>query len=300
MRKEHNWHMKQQTIREAMQQASRFFEAKNISDGPFLAEYIIRHCLNLDRTAFLTRLQEPLPDGAWERIQNIVERRASGEPLQYIIGEQEFYGLPFSVNPSVLIPRPETELLVEEALQRIPELFPKDQPLVVVDVGTGSGAIIVSMAVSGSPHWQYLAVDISPAALETAANNAKRNGVGEKIVFLQGDLLTPLQNYKQPIHVLLSNPPYIPSGDIPQLDVQVKDHEPITALDGGMDGLDLYRRMIQQLPPLIGDKAFVGFEVGMGQAETVQNMLIETGLFQQVYIVKDYAGIGRHVIALRK
>lgn len=229
-----------------------------------------------------------------------MERRAKGEPLQYIFGEQEFYGLPFSVNPSVLIPRPETELLVEEALHRVPELFSEDQTIVVVDVGTGSGAIIVSMAVFGSPRWKYLALDISLNALQTAESNAHRNGVAQQISFLEGDLLSPFQDGEVPIHVLLSNPPYIPSGDIPGLDSQVKDHEPLSALDGGEDGLDLYRRMINQLPPIIGEKAFVGFEVGMGQAEDVKEMLHNTGLFAETYILNDYAGIGRHVIALRK
>ncbi|HBI04976.1 MAG TPA: peptide chain release factor N(5)-glutamine methyltransferase [Paenibacillaceae bacterium] len=291
--------MNPMTVREAMQQASRFFESNNIIDGPFLAEYIIRHCLEWDRTAFLTRLQDPLPEDSWGKIKEIMERRANGEPLQYIFGEQEFYGLPFHVNPSVLIPRPETELLVEEALQRIPEIFPEDQTIVVVDVGTGSGAIIVSMAVFGSPRWKYLALDISPDALKTAESNARSNGVGQQISFLEGDLLSPFQNGTVPINVLLSNPPYIPSGDIAGLDTQVKDHEPLSALDGGQDGLDLYRRMINQLPPVIGDKAFVGFEVGMGQAEDVKAMLEDTGLFQETYIIDDYAGIGRHVIAIR-
>lgn len=287
------------TVREAMQQASRFFESKNIPDGPFLAEYILRHCLGWDRTAFLTRLQEPLPPDSWDKIAEIIERRASGEPLQYIFGEQEFYGLPFHVNPSVLIPRPETELLVEEALHRIPEIFPEEQTLVVVDVGTGSGAIIVSMAVFGSARWKYLALDISPEALKTAEGNARRNGVSQQISFFEGDLLSPFQDGKVPIHVLLSNPPYIPSADIEELDPQVKDHEPLSALDGGIDGLDLYRRMISQLPPVIGEKAFVGFEVGMGQAEDVKALLEDTGLFQETYIINDYAGIGRHVIAIR-
>ena len=291
--------MNPMTVREAMQQASRFFESNNIIDGPFLAEYIIRHCLEWDRTAFLTRLQDPLPEDSWGKIKEIMERRANGEPLQYIFGEQEFYGLPFHVNPSVLIPRPETELLVEEALQRIPEIFPEDQTIVVVDVGTGSGAIIVSMAVFGSPRWKYLALDISPDALKTAESNARSNGVGQQISFLEGDLLSPFQNGTVPINVLLSNPPYIPSGDIAGLDTQVKDHEPLSALDGGQDGLDLYIRMINQLPPVIGDKAFVGFEVGMGQAEDVKAMLEDTGLFQETYIIDDYAGIGRHVIAIR-
>ena len=291
--------MNPMTVREAMQQASRFFESNHIIDGPFLAEYIIRHCLEWDRTAFLTRLQDPLPDGSWGKIKDIMERRANGEPLQYIFGEQEFYGLPFHVNPSVLIPRPETELLVEEALQRIPEIFPEDQTIVVVDVGTGSGAIIVSMAVFGSPRWKYLALDISPDALKTAVRNARSNGVGQHISFIEGDLLSPFQNGTVPIHVLLSNPPYIPSGDILGLDTQVKDHEPLSALDGGQDGLELYRRMINQLPPVIGEKAFVGFEVGMGQAEDVKTMLQDTGLFQETYFIDDYAGIGRHVIAIR-
>ena len=291
--------MNTMTTREALQKASRFLEEKNIDDALFLAEYALRHALGWDRTTLFTRLNEVLPEEMWARVEQIIQRRAAGEPMQYITGEQEFYGLTFEVNPDVLIPRPETELLVEEVLKQAGELWSEKAALQIADIGTGSGAIVVTLAVEGDSNWAYTAVDIAQTSLDTAQRNAERHGVDDRIQFVQGDLLTPLLETGQRVDILVSNPPYIPSFDVTQLDTQVKDHEPLRALDGGEDGLDFYRRMVQALPHVLHDRAIVGWEVGIHQAETVCSWLADTGLFSRTYIVEDLAGIGRHVIGIK-
>jgi release factor glutamine methyltransferase len=296
MRKVHNMAV---SIREALQRASLFLESKGIEDALFLAEYAIRHVKGLDRTHFFASMGEELSQEDWLRIESVIKRRGDGEPFQYIIGEQEFYGLIFKVNPSVLIPRPETELLVEEILKRADELWPPEDKLSVADIGTGSGAIVVTLAAEGNDNWEFIATDIAPESLETARLNAKNNDVGDKIDFVQGDLLAPLRERNQRVHVLVSNPPYIPSYDVTQLDIQVKDHEPLRALDGGQDGLDFYRRMAHDLPDVLREKALLGWEIGIHQAEAVHSLLQQTGLFYEVYIIDDLQGIGRHVIGLR-
>ncbi|AMA71620.1 MULTISPECIES: peptide chain release factor N(5)-glutamine methyltransferase [Aneurinibacillus] len=291
--------MKGITVREALQKASRFLREKGIEDAAFLAEYAIRHALGWDRTRFISGMSYTLTEEEWAAIEAILLRRTAGEPMQYIVGEQEFYGLAFEVNPSVLIPRPETELLVEEIVKQAFKLWPADAALFAADIGTGSGVIAVTLAVIGGANWRITATDIAEESLATASRNAKRHHVENKVSFAQGDLLAPLLNAGQRVDILVSNPPYIPSADIIDLDVQVKDHEPRRALDGGEDGLDFYRRIIEGLDSVLTRRALVGFEVGIHQADTVRCWLMETGLFLETYIVRDLAGIGRHVIAIR-
>ncbi|MNC38585.1 Release factor glutamine methyltransferase [compost metagenome] len=204
----------------------------------------------------------------------------------------------FQVTPAVLIPRPETEILVQEIMNRGKRLWPEGsgrQPL-VVDIGTGSGAIPVTLA-AHCPSWELAAVDISEAALRIARGNAEQNGAGGKIRFLLGDLLAPVYAEGLSPDIVISNPPYIKSSDLPDLQREVRDFEPHLALDGGEDGLDFYRRLAGQLAAQPVKPQLVGFEVGMGQAPDVAAMLRELGLFGSVSIVKDLAGIERHVLA---
>jgi release factor glutamine methyltransferase len=282
--------------------------------------------------------------------------------VQYLTGEQWFYGLPFAVTPAVLIPRPETELLVEAVLAAADKLWPdaaaglapgwsgrgpsgaehidsvdsdlawtgtgesdglrwaggedgaeagEDVVPTVVDVGTGSGAIGVTLAAK-RPLWRVFASDLSPDALMVARANAGRHGAAARMAFVQGDLLAPFQLRREAdpgapgggnlaglrIDVLVSNPPYIPAGDIAGLQPEVRDHEPRLALDGGRDGLDPYRRILEQLPLLTAIPRIVAFELGMGQAREVAGMLKALGAWDDITIINDYAGIERHVIAV--
>lgn len=276
------------SVREALKRASSFMQS--LEDGRFIAEILLRHVLGWDRTQFFTRMDEEMSANQWSKVQELLQKRLDGIPVQYLIGEQEFYGLPFRVNESVLIPRPETEILVEEVLRR----RHADDSLIAADIGTGSGAIAVALAVHSK--WKLYAVDIARESLDTAEKNSKLNGVAEQITFLQGDLLAPLP---LPVDILVSNPPYIPSQDIEELDVQVRVHEPRRALDGGTDGLDFYRRLCAGLRDVLKEGGLAAFEVGFGQARDVEKLLMESGVIVGTDVICDLAGVERIVIGWR-
>ena len=284
------------TIREAWVQASSFLVASGVDDAAHHAELLLRHELEMERAAYLVALPDALPEAVIGRFEEAISRRAAGEPTQYIIGWQHFYGLPFEVTPDVLIPRPETELLVEAVIAEAARLWPEEAPLEVADVGTGSGAIACTLA-HLRPAWRVTAGDISPAALRVAERNAERLGVASRLSWLQGDLLAPFAG--RGLDILVSNPPYIPAGDLAGLMREVRDYEPRTALDGGADGLDPYRRLVAMLPLLGAAPRLIGFEVGQGQAHDVAALLKSAGYGSKLVIVPDLAGIERHVIGVR-
>jgi release factor glutamine methyltransferase len=261
----------------------------------FESELLLRSALGWDRTRFFTRMDEPMPKEAADRFQTWVMRAASGEPLQYLIGEQSFFGRSFRVDPSVLIPRPETEVLVERVLAEADQIFGR-QPIRVVDIGTGSGAIAVTLACE-RPHWEVWAIDLSPEALATAQTNAEIHGVRNRIVWRQGDLLEPLSTSGKRAQVVISNPPYIPRDVIPTLEKRVRDFEPVLALDGGVDGLEIYRRIVRQLPAVLDEPALVALEVGAGQSDAVAAMLQQLPMDVRVDVTNDLAGIPRVVCA---
>jgi release factor glutamine methyltransferase len=286
----------EKTIREAFLKASSFLKERGVKDAAICTELLLQHLFGWDRTTLLLRWGEVFPASYENQWEELVNRKAGGEPVQYILGEQDFYGLPFEVNKAVLIPRPETELLVERIIYEGKRLFPQGSPL-LADIGTGSGAIPVTLA-HACPEWRVYSSDLSPLALEVARRNAVRNGVGDRVTLLQGDLLLPYVERGLPVDILVSNPPYIPTGDLPALQPEVRQFEPHTALFGGPDGLELYRRMMDQLGSLPKQPALVGLEVGIGQADAVANLLRGAGDWSSVEFVKDLAGIDRHVIAL--
>ncbi|ACT04446.1 modification methylase, HemK family [Paenibacillus sp. JDR-2] len=274
------------------------------------AERLLLHVLGIDRSTMLRDFGEPFPAAHAAEWVELIRRKAAGEPVQYIIGEEWFYGRPFTVTPATLIPRPETELLVEAVLEAADKLWPPDGAEVptVVDVGTGTGAIGVTLA-SQRPRWRVSASDLSPDALAVARTNAARHEAAGRMAFVQGDLLAPfakrgaagaaLDAEDIRIDVLVSNPPYIPADDLPGLQPEVRDYEPRLALDGGADGLDPYRRMVGQLPSLAQLPRIVAFELGMGQARDVAALLRNVGEWDDIRIITDYGGIERHVIAVR-
>ena len=277
--------MKSLTVREALKRASSFLST--LDDGSFIAELMLRHVLGWDRTRFFTHMDEELSDEQWSLVEDMLQKRLSGVPVQYLLGEQEFYGLPFKVDASVLIPRPDTEILVEQVLAR----RSTEESLKVADIGTGSGAIAVSLAAHS--RWRVFAVDIAQESLQVAKENSRLNEVEDRITFLQGDMLTPLT---EKVHILVSNPPYIPSQVIETLDVQVRAHEPLRALDGGPDGLDFYRQLCNGIKDAVYEGGLVAFEVGAGQARQVEQLLLDTGVISKTDVVCDLAGIERVVI----
>lgn len=285
------------TIGEACRRASSFLQTCGVPEPRANAERLLTHVLGLEPAALLRDWNEPLPADRMEEWAVLVRRRAAGEPVQYIIGEQWFCGLPFTVTPAVLIPRPETELLVEAVMAAASMHDDVPSTPTVVDIGTGSGAIAVSLAVL-RPSWHICAADLSAEALAVAQANAERHGVSDRILFYQGDLLAPLIAEAVHVDVLVSNPPYIPSADLDGLQREVRDYEPHLALDGGADGLEPYRRIISQLRALPATPRIVAFEVGLGQARAVADMLARTGYWPDIRIIRDYADIERHVVAV--
>ena len=222
-------------------------------------------------------------------LRAFVERRRKGEPIQYITGEAEFYGLPFRVTPDVLIPRPETEHLVEKVLSLAGRF---EQPR-IVDVGTGSGAIAVALA-HELPHAQIAAIDISSRALAIAEENAKRNGLTLRI--MMGDLLAPVAEER--FEIIVSNPPYVPTTDRATLSVEVREYEPALALFAGGDGLDVYRRFIPAAFDALTPGGFVALEIGYGQSTAVEALLAGSG-FEQIEFVLDLQDIPRVASAQR-
>lgn len=285
------------TIREALTRASSFLREKGAKDPVFEAELMIRHCLGWDRTKYLISMMEPIAKETLAQLDELCQRRSAHEPLQYMFGEQEFYGRSFAVRPGVLIPRPETEILVEQVLAAAATVWSEQKGLAVADIGTGSGAICITLALE-KPDWQVTTVDLSPDATAVATENAER--LGAAVRFLQGDLVQPLLTAGEKVDILVSNPPYIPSRDVDELDEEVRLHEPRLALDGGDDGLDCYRRLCEALPELLRDKAVVAFEVGIYQAKDVAVLMRESGAIDEVRIVPDLAGIERVVIGVRR
>lgn len=224
-------------------------------------------------------------------MHDLVARRLAGEPIQYIAGEAEFYRMPFFVNRRVLIPRPETELLVERAVKLAP-LFRKSR---ILDVGTGSGAIAVSIRHEW-PDAIVTATEISEDALDVARHNAKRHGFADRVRFLQGDLLLPVMG--EQFEIVVSNPPYVPERDRASLSVEVRDYEPAQALFAGEDGLAVYRRLIPAAFDALVPGGFIVLEIGYGQTDAVRALLVEAG-FTQIEFADDLQGIPRVASARR-
>jgi release factor glutamine methyltransferase len=274
-----------QTVRAAL-----FFGAAQLSELPNArldAELLLRHVLEKDRAWLLTHPETELTAAQTSAYEKAIARRTMHEPIQYILGTQEFYGLDFLVKPGVLIPRPETEHLVEAALERL-----AGQPaLNIVDVGTGSGILAVTLA-KHLPVAQITAVDLSAAALSIARENAARHGVEDRIRFLTSDLLAALPG--ECFDAIVSNPPYIPASEV--LEAQVRDYEPEQALFAGADGLDIYRRLVPQACTALRPGGWLLMEIGHGQRLALTALLEG---WQEVAFVDDLQGIPRVACARR-
>ena len=270
----------------------QYFAEKGVESPRLDAEVLLSHVLKTDRLYLYVHFDQPLEGKELATFREAVKKRVTRLPVAYIIGSKEFMGLDFQVTPAVLIPRPDTEILVETALKRLSAVA---QPK-ILDIGTGSGAICISMLVN-LPSAQAVTVDISPDALDVARSNAEIHQVMERLSFCQGDLFAPVKG--QSFTAILSNPPYIPEADIVGLTPEVRK-EPNLALAGGKDGLDFYRRIISEATDYLDKDGFIAMEVGIDQARIVAAMAEETGWFTVSDIVKDYGGIERVVVLTLK
>ncbi|HTW60365.1 MAG TPA: peptide chain release factor N(5)-glutamine methyltransferase [Terracidiphilus sp.] len=271
--------------------------AECLSNGPHPerarrdAETLLSAVLKKNKAWLLAHAGEELPEPAGPVFAQGIERRASGEPVQYILGETEFYGMPFRVTREVLIPRPETEHVVEKAT----ELARQFAAPRIVDVGTGSGAIAIALA-HNRRDAAMTATDVSAAALAVARSNAKRNGVAERARFLEGDLLEPVAG--EQFEMVVSNPPYVAERDRESLSVEVRDFEPAEALFAGEDGLAVYRRLIPAAHAALVTGGWIVLEIGYGQEANVRELLRAAG-FEAIESVADLQGIARVVCAAR-
>jgi release factor glutamine methyltransferase len=268
------------TARAAAAGIARRLSAAGVPEATFEAELLTRESLGIDRSSYFAGAQ--LGAAAHTRLETLAARRAAREPAAYITGRREFYGLEFAVSPGVLIPRPETEMLVELTLAEL-----RERPgSTVVDVGTGSGCVAVAIACH-APQARVFAVDRSPQALEQAVANARRHKV--RIEFVLGDLIGGLRA----TDIVVANLPYIPTGEIEGLEPEIRDWEPRVALDGGPDGLELIRALVAVCGEL--RPSLLAVEVGLGQADRVVEAVIEAGASPEVS--RDLAGIERVVSA---
>jgi len=279
------------TIKEAYLLGREHLAASGSMEPAVEAEMLLRVVLGVDRARLYTHWDGAMPEASWARYQLLLEERAGGRPVHYIVGEREFMGLAFAVDERVMIPRPETELLVEFAAAR---LRGRARP-VVVDVGTGSGCIAVSLAhlLAGA---RVYATDVSSAALEVAAANAARHGVADRVTVLPGDLLDPLPaELRGRVDAVLTNPPYVPEDRAPELPREIRDFEPREAILAEGDGTAYHRRLAASAPEWLGPDGLLAMEVGEGQALAVVRILDDSGRYASLGVERDGGGIGRVV-----
>ncbi len=266
--------------------------AAGIEDAALEAEVLLRHALGLDRAQFYTRLNDPMPPAAAASLEACLTRRLQREPTAYIVGRREFYGLSLEVTPAAPVPRPETELLVDEALAQSRRLETARPGQHIVDVGTGCGAIVLALA-TRLPAARFTATDASPATLDLARHNAGRLGLTERVRFLLGDLLSPVA---EPADIIVANLPYIPSGEWERLAPEVRCYEPRLALDGGPDGLRLIERLLAQAPAHVGSPGAVILEIGDDQGAAVVTLARLAFPTAAISVKKDLASLDRAVI----
>jgi release factor glutamine methyltransferase len=276
------------TIHAALVQATEQLHQAGITDAEREASWLLAALLGISVGSLRVRESELLPEPT--TYARWVERRTQREPIQYILGTEEFMDLEFVVTPDVLIPRRDTETLVRIAA----ELLVDKGPVHIADIGTGSGAIAIALA-SLLPQATLIAVDLSEGALPVAQANATRNGVADRIQFRRGDLVAPLAG--EQFDAILSNPPYIGLAEVPDLMPEVREWEPMLALTPGADGLLIYRRLIGEALPLLKSDGFLAVEVGADQAADVRALFEAVGL--HVLIRRDTSGIERAVVGLR-
>ena len=277
-----------ESIGEALRRAAQTLDHAGVAEARREASSLLSHVTGRDRTFLISHAEDPLDDAVLLKFADAIARRAAGEPSQYITGVQDFYGRSFRVTPDVLIPRPETELLVEAALQVM------NASARICDVGTGSGCIAVTLLCERADA-RAVAVDVSETALEVARQNARDYSVENRIELLVSDCFAALDASQHRFDVIVSNPPYVSAEALSGLQREVRDHEPLVALTPGADGLSVIRRLLVDAPVFLQSKGYLLFEIGFNQGEAVQE-LIKTKVWTLTNILPDLQGIPRIVV----
>jgi release factor glutamine methyltransferase len=290
-------------VLELLNWGDQYLNEKGFENSRLNAERLLGHTLNLNRVDLYLNYERPLTAEDLERFKGLLKRRLQHEPLQYILGETEFFSLRFRVNPGVLIPRPETEILVDKVLSECGRKFEAGSTITILDIGTGSGCIAVALAKHLS-NACLTAIDVSDAALTTAAENALMNEVADQIDFRKIDFYfreadrDPTKNlldeFKNRFDVIVSNPPYISDAEFPNLPAEVREFEPRAALKNGADGMNFYRQIAATAHKILNPGGLVAVEVGLAQAQFVAEFFRKNGL-SQIQVVADLSGIDRVV-----
>ena len=280
------------TIAEGLREASQILQGAGVPEARREAGSLLSFVIARDRTFLISHAEDQIDEHSLEQFRKAVERRATGEPLQYITRRQDFFGREFRVTPDVLIPRPETELVVEAALEVI-----GDAPL-ICDVGTGSGCIAVTLLCEIVAA-RAVALDKSPAALDIAKFNAEKLAAADRAVFVISDCFESLDSREYQFDLIASNPPYVPAGVVPELQREVRDHEPLVALSPGPDGLSIIRRLLIEAPAFLKPNGYLIMEIGFDQGERVQS-LVDTDVWRLLELRPDLQGIPRIVVLEKK
>ncbi len=286
------------TVLRILEWTQKYLSKKGIPNPRLESELLLSHILGFDRVRLYLNYDMTLSSGELSRFRGFIERRVTGEPLAYITGYQEFWSIRFKVNPSVLIPRPETEILVEQALRLI--ALEDWQVPRIAEVGTGCGAIAISIAKS-APSAKILAAEISWEAIALAKENAIAQNVASRVCFVQGDLLSFAKSWGEGVFdLVLSNPPYVRRDDIVKLQPEIRNFEPRRAIDGGIDGLDFYRTLLNDVPLCLGQGGWLILEIGADQGAEILDLTGRIGGFKHTGVIPDYSGRDRALIAQKE
>jgi release factor glutamine methyltransferase len=281
-------------LSEALQSVTQTLRGAKIADASVEAEVLLGHVLGMSKTGLYTEPERSLTSAETERLCHLVRRRLDREPAAHIIGHCEFYGIDFYVNSHTLIPRPETELLVEKAVELARRISRQGEQITIADIGTGCGAIAISLALA-LPEAKIYATDISPLALGVAEVNCRRHGVSHRVELLQGNLLEPLP---RAVDVIVANLPYVKDCEFVDLSPEITEYEPTIALAGGRDGLDKIREMLEQMRGKEGahlseGPAYLLLEIGQGQGEMVTSLVNDYFPQASIELIPDLGGIER-------
>jgi release factor glutamine methyltransferase len=283
------------TVETARRTLTARFKSESIDSAELDARILAGAVLGLDLTGVIAAATRPLTSDEATRLEDFTRRRIAGEPVARILGNKEFWGLPLQLTAETLVPRPDTETLVELALEMLRAAPHRDHRLRIADIGTGSGAILLAL-LSELPEAYGMGTDISRDALQTAHNNAVHLGLADRASFIACDYAAALSGR---FDLIVSNPPYIRSADIADLATEVRDHDPLRALDGGADGLDAYRTLVPQAAGLLAPLGVLAVEIGQGQSADVERLMVTEGLTLERPPKADLAGIRRAVAGRR-
>ena len=283
--------MKTWRVIDLIEWTTKYFKNQSITSPRLDAELLLGHVLKKSRLQLYLSFDMPVLQEALSQFRALIKRRAAHTPVSYLTNQKEFMSLAFYVDSRVLIPRPETEILTETVLQQ------QSGKCRLIDIGTGSGAIAVSLAFH-RPDWEIVATDMLADALEVARENARIHGCTERITFLQGNLFTPVETSEnRRFDWIASNPPYISSRDFPTLPPDIRDHEPISALTAGSDGLSIIRRIIAGAPQFLNPNGRLILEIGNNQSDQVQELIQSHPAYNDSQVIVDYSGRERIIVA---